>query len=153
MWHFTNILNLTFSNSSTIFQIDQQILTINGDLPWDGDHPWDDNDHNDHPYPPDNNPYPPGHSENHPGCPDHLYWLLIKVSSTYTHTFDIMTTSAQRAAAVKKKKIPSPKSLNLSANYRNKYMKILLFNRYKIYLINMYKLFYKIVACSTITRL
>ena len=77
---------MTSSNSSTIFQIEQQILTINGDLPWDGDHPRDANHPNDHPYPPYSNPYPPGHSGNHPGCPGHLYWLLIKVSSTYIHT-------------------------------------------------------------------
>ena len=96
---------MTSSNSSTIFQIDQQIVTMNGDLPRDGDHPRDDDYPNDHPYPPDSNPYPPGYSVNHPGCPDHFYWLLIKVSSTYTqiniYFFDIMTTSAQRAAAVK----------------------------------------------------
>ena len=79
---------------------------MNGDLPRDGDHPRDDDYPNDHPYPPDSNPYPPGHSGNHPGCPEHLYQLLIKVSNTHTHThtafFDIMMTSAQRAAAVKK---------------------------------------------------
>ena len=69
-----------------MFQIDQQILATNGDRPRDGDHPRDDDYPNDHPYPPDSNPYPPGHSGNQPGCPDHLYWLLIKVSSTYTHT-------------------------------------------------------------------
>ena len=80
-------------------------MTLTGDLPRDGDHPRDDDYPNDHPYPPDSNPYPPGHSGNHPGCPEHLYQLLIKVSSTYTQInidfFDIMTTSAQRAAAVK----------------------------------------------------
>ena len=53
-------------------------MTTNGDRPRDGDHPRDDDHPNDHPYPPGSNPYPPGHSENHPGCPDHLYWLLIK---------------------------------------------------------------------------
>jgi len=78
---------------------------MNGDRPRDGDHPRDDDHPNAHPYPPDSASYPPGHSGNYPGCPDHLYRLLIKVSSTYTHTnkyfFDIMTTSAQRAAAVK----------------------------------------------------
>ena len=78
---------------------------MNGDRPMDGDHPRDDDHPNAHPYPPDSASYPPGHSGNYPGCPDHLYRLLIKVSSTYTHTniqfFDIMTTSAQRAAAVK----------------------------------------------------
>ena len=57
---------------------------MNGDRPRDGDHPRDDDYPNDHPYPPDSNPYPPGYSGNHPGCPDHLYWLLIKESSTYT---------------------------------------------------------------------
>ena len=81
------MLNLTSSNSSTIFQIDQQIMTTNGDRPRDGDHPRDDHHPNDHPCPPDSNPYPPGRSGNQPGCPDHLYLLLIKVSSTYTlHT-------------------------------------------------------------------
>ena len=94
------MLNLTSSNSSTIFQIDQQIVTMNGDRPRDGDHPRDDDYPNDHPYPPDSNPYPPGHSGNHPGCPEHLYQLLI--AHTHIAFFDIMTTSAQRAAAVKR---------------------------------------------------
>ena len=82
-----------------------KVLTMNGDRPRDGDHPRDDDHPIDHLYPPDSNPYPPDHSGSHPSCPDHLYWLLIKLSSTYTHIhiefFDIMTTSAQRAAAVK----------------------------------------------------
>ena len=74
---------------------------MNGDRPRDGDHPRDDDQPNAHPYPPHSASYPPGHSGNYPGCPDHLFQLLIEVSSTYTHFFDIMTISAQRAAAVK----------------------------------------------------
>ena len=110
VWHFSNILNLTSSNSSTIFQKDQQILTMNGYRPRDGDHPRDDDYLNDHPYPPDSNPYPHGYSRNHPGCPDHLYWLLIKVSSTYTHIQNFSTlwqppASGQRPWKVKKVKM------------------------------------------------
>ena len=74
-----------------MFQIDQQILATNGDRPRDGDHPRDDEHPNDHPYPPDSNPYPPGHSGNHLGCPDHLYCVWIKVSSTYTHIQNFLT--------------------------------------------------------------
>ena len=75
---------------------------MNGDRLRDGDHPRDDDHPNDHPYPPDSNPYPPGHSGNHPGCTEHLYQLLIKcLAHTHIAFFDIMTTSAQRAAAVK----------------------------------------------------
>ena len=61
----------------------------------DVNHPFD------HPKPPDKNPHPRYHSGIHPGCPNHLYWLLIKVSSTYKQDFDIMMTSPHQAAAVK----------------------------------------------------
>ena len=61
-----------------------------GDHPRNGDHPYDLS------YPPDNNPYPPGHPGNHPGCTDCLYWLKIKVSSTYTQGFDIMKISFEK---------------------------------------------------------
>ena len=72
-------------SSSRISQVAQQILTRKGDHPRDGEHHRDDDPPNRHHFPTDNNPYPPGHPGNHPGRPDRLNWLLIKVSSTYKH--------------------------------------------------------------------
>ena len=50
-----------------------------------GHHPEVDDHPNDLFNPTDNNSNPPGHSWNQRGCPDCLYSLLKKVSSTYTH--------------------------------------------------------------------
>ena len=76
--------------------------STNIDCPRDGDHPRVNDHPNDLLNPTNNNPKSPAHRANHPGHPDCLYCLLIKVSSTHTH-IDIMTTSAQQAAVMKKK--------------------------------------------------
>ena len=67
MLHFSTNLNLTSLSSSTIFQIAQRIMTMNGDRPRYGDHHNDFLNHN------DNNPNVPVHPGNQPCCPNCLY--------------------------------------------------------------------------------